>query len=262
MCIGFVSESNYTSPVELTDVYCLIRPHTFLEEKLSPMNKLEVVRFTVPMAYAPMLEIQKARHDAVVRGEKPNTLFLLEHEPVITLGRNAHDAHLLESRECIENRGVALYEADRGGDVTYHGPGQLVAYPILDLNLWQRSLNWYLRELEQVIIEQLARYGIAAHREPEYTGVWVGDGKVAAIGIGVRKWVTFHGIALNINPDMSHFGLIVPCGIQEKSVTSLEALLAADRPGLSQTAQDFTAVFCERFELEPCAPIETDDSSD
>ncbi len=221
------------------------------------MKQLEVIRITVPVSYDLMLEKQKVRHEAVVRGEKPNTLFLLEHEPVITLGRNAHEAHLLTSRENIANQGVALHEVDRGGDVTYHGPGQLVAYPILDLNQWKRSLNWYLRELEQVIIDQLAQYGIEASREPNYTGVWVGNAKVAAIGIGVRKWVTFHGIALNINPNMSHFGLIVPCGIQDKSVTSLEALLDTDRPDLSQAAQDFTAVFCDRFQLEPSSIIET-----
>ncbi len=215
------------------------------------MKNLEVIPIPEPIAYAPMLTRQKARHAEVLGGEKLNTLYLLEHAPVITMGRNAHDEHLLESRERLAQRGIDLYDVDRGGDVTYHGPGQLVAYPILDLNQWRRSLNWYLRELEQTLIDQLAGYGLRGELSEGLTGVWVGDAKVAAIGIGVRRWVTFHGIALNIAPDMEHFGLIVPCGIQDKGVTSLRELLGENCPSPEVVAADFTAVFCKRFDLNP-----------
>jgi len=207
---------------------------------------IEIVRLPQPMGYAEMLVQQRERREAIQAGEAPNTLFLLEHTPVITLGRNSHRENLLLSEAELAARGIEVVETDRGGDVTYHGPGQLVAYPLLDLHQWRLSVNWYLRTLEQVLIDVLATYGLSAERSMGQTGVWVRGAKVAAIGIGVHKWVTFHGIALNVAPEMAHFSHIIPCGIQDKPVTSLQALLEAP-PTLDETAEVFSQHFLRQF---------------
>ncbi len=164
-------------------------------------------------------------------GHAPDTLLLLEHPPVITLGRSGETAHLLGSEAELERRGVALVETDRGGDITFHGPGQIVGYAIVDLAPRGRDLHRYLRDLESVLIRALAEFGIVAGRVEGLTGVWVGDAKVAAIGIRVARWVTHHGFALNVDTDLSYFDLIVPCGIADRRVTSMKALLgdAIDR---------------------------------
>ena len=164
-------------------------------------------------------------------GHAPDTLLLLEHPPVITLGRSGETAHLLGSDAELERRGVALVETDRGGDITFHGPGQIVGYAIVDLAPRGRDLHRYLRDLESVLIRALAEFGIVAGRVEGLTGVWVGDAKVAAIGIRVARWVTHHGFALNVDTDLSYFDLIVPCGIADRRVTSMKALLgdAIDR---------------------------------
>ncbi|MBM4017768.1 MAG: lipoyl(octanoyl) transferase LipB [Planctomycetes bacterium] len=153
-------------------------------------------------------------------------LVLVEHDPpVITLGRGSHDAHVLASRERLAREGVEVHESARGGDVTWHGPGQLVGYPVLRLDLHGRDVHRYLRDLEEMLIRALARFGVAGRREGGLTGVWVGPEKIAAIGVAVRRWVAWHGFALNVGPDLSHFDLIVPCGIREKGVTSLSRVL-------------------------------------
>jgi len=188
-------------------------------------REIEVIHVPRPIPYREMFEQQRNRRLAVEEHRAPNALFLLEHTPVITLGRNAHPEHLLLSKERYAQEGIEIVEVDRGGDVTYHGPGQLVAYPILDLNQWRCSVGWYLRTLEEVIIRLLREYGLAGVRMEGFTGVWVNGAKVAAIGVGVHKWVTFHGLALNVNPDMRHFSFIIPCGIADKPVTSLNQLL-------------------------------------
>ncbi len=209
-------------------------------------NRVETIRLDEPVSYAPMLERQRAQWRAVVDGKANSTLFLLEHRPVITLGREADEQHLLRTREQFAAEGIEITETDRGGDVTYHGPGQMVAYPILDLNQWRRSVGWYLRALEDVLLRLLATYGLHGERVDGLTGVWVGGAKVAAIGIGVRRWVTYHGIALNVNPNLEHFGYIVPCGITDKPVTSLCRLLgeAPPMPEIMQRYEDaFRAVF-------------------
>jgi lipoate-protein ligase B len=190
-----------------------------------------------------MLTRQREQCAAVAKGEAENTVFLLEHAPVITLGREADRAHLLLGQEALTAQGVSVVETDRGGDVTYHGPGQLVAYPILDLRQWRQSVGWYLRRLEQVLIDQLRDYGLQGERVEGLTGVWVADAKVAAVGIGLRNWVTFHGIALNVTTNMDHFGFIVPCGIQDKPVTSLEVLLGKRCPTLEVATDDFVRHF-------------------
>lgn len=207
---------------------------------------LEIITFPHRTNYAEVYTTQVERRRAVERGEADNALFIVEHDPVITLGRNFQSSSLLYAPERYAQFGIDICEVDRGGDATYHGPGQLVAYPILDLNQWNPSIKWYLRMLEEVIISVLARYGLAGERLKGYTGVWVNGAKVAAIGVGLHNWVTFHGIAVNVDPNMAHFGLIVPCGIADKPVTSLRQLMGTPPP-LSQVASDFIDCFGTAF---------------
>lgn len=157
--------------------------------------------------------------------EIPDTLVLLSHPPVVTLGRAGTTEHLLGSADELAARGVEFVETDRGGDVTFHGPGQVVGYPILDLTERERDLHRYLRDLEESIIRALDAFGVAAGREPGLTGVWVEGAKVAAIGIRVSRWITHHGFALNVGTDLSYFDLIVPCGLSDRPVTSMEEIL-------------------------------------
>lgn len=214
------------------------------------MNPIEIIRLPGLTPYLDALRLQEERHEQVARGSAPDTLFLLEHAPTITLGRKAHPEHLLRTPEEYRALGIEVIEVNRGGDVTYHGPGQLVAYPILDLHRWKTSFRWYLRALEEVLIRQLSGYGLAATRLDGYTGVWVGDAKVAAIGVAIHQWVTFHGIALNVAPDMAHFATIIPCGIADKPVTSLASLMEAP-PRMDRAARDFEAQFTQFFAAPP-----------
>jgi lipoyl(octanoyl) transferase len=177
------------------------------------------------IGYAEALALQEALLEARCAQSIPDTLLLLEHDPVITLGRGAKQEHVLASRELLAQQGVALFETGRGGDVTYHGPGQLVGYPIIDLNPGRRDVHRYVRDLETVLIRTAADYGIQAGRVEGLTGVWVGDDKLAAIGVRIARWVTSHGFALNVSTNLDHFKLIVPCGIADRGVTSLERLL-------------------------------------
>ena len=158
-------------------------------------------------------------------GAIEDTLLLLEHPHTYTLGKTADRTNPIGSEEYLEKNGISVFEIDRGGDITYHGPGQIVGYPIIDLNKWKPDTHLYLRNLEEVIIKVLAEYGIESGRKPEYTGVWVGESKIAAIGIRVSRWVTMHGFAFNINTDLELFNGIIPCGIKDKEVTSLSRLL-------------------------------------
>jgi lipoate-protein ligase B len=168
--------------------------------------------------------LQKEAVDSPDRSER-DLLYLVEHPPVITIGRSGNRKNVLASEEDLRARGIEVVEVDRGGDVTYHGPGQLVAYPILNLNMHRRDIGWYLRSLEEVILRTLSDMNIQATRLKGYTGIWVGDKKIAAIGVGVRHWITFHGLALNVNPCLDHFALITPCGIRDKGVTSITEVL-------------------------------------
>jgi len=152
-------------------------------------------------------------------------LMLLEHPPVITIGRSGTREHVLADAARLRTERVEVVEVNRGGDVTYHGPGQIVAYPIIDLHRHGRSVHRYLRDLEEVIILALSGFGIVGHRDAQYTGVWVGTEKIAAIGVAIRRWVTTHGFALNVAPNMDHFKLIQPCGIRGRGVTSIERIL-------------------------------------
>ncbi|MCP4641551.1 MAG: lipoyl(octanoyl) transferase LipB [bacterium] len=211
-----------------------------------PDRDIETIRLLGRTPYREAYDAQIARRSAVEAGDAGNALFLVEHTPAITLGRNFNAANLLMARDAYAQQGIEVVDVDRGGDVTYHGPGQVVAYPILDLNEWRPSIRWYLRSLEEVLIRLLARYGLKAGRVEGYTGVWVDGGKVAAIGIGVHNWVTFHGIALNVAPDMAHFDLIVPCGITDKPVTSLQTLMD-NAPTVEQAFADFEEEFRAYF---------------
>lgn len=193
------------------------------------MNELWVVRVG-SISYDDGIALQEAVHAARHDGRIPDVLLLLEHPAVVTLGRSAHAENLLVDREALEARGVQVRDTARGGDVTYHGPGQLVGYPIVSINERGRDVHRYLREVEEALIQALKTWDIAAGRVPELTGVWVGNEKVAAIGIGVRRWVTWHGFALNVSTALDAFKVIVPCGIRDRGVTSLERLLGRTVP--------------------------------
>lgn len=188
-------------------------------QKLCQLINLGVVHYGD--AYRLQREIASARERELV----PDTLLLLEHPPVLTLGRRANRANLLFSDEELRRRGVSVFQSTRGGDVTYHGPGQIVGYPILNL----RRLKWgaaaYVHALEDVLIDVVRGYGLEARADPRYVGVWSGDDKIAAIGVAISGGITLHGFALNVEPDLSHFGLINPCGISDRGVTSLTRAL-------------------------------------
>ncbi|MEQ1932566.1 MAG: lipoyl(octanoyl) transferase LipB [Fimbriimonadaceae bacterium] len=183
-----------------------------------------------------------------VAGGGPDTLVFVEHPPVLTLGASFHPENLLVSREELEAMEILVSKSDRGGDVTFHGPGQLVAYPIFDLNRHGKDLHLWLRNLEQAVITALNSFGVEGRRFPPHTGVWVNDKKVAAIGIKVTRWVSIHGIAINCNNDLSPFELIVPCGIQGYSVTSLTNELGREitiHDAQNALAESFREVFTE-----------------
>ena len=199
------------------------------------------------IAYGPALELQQQLIAARKAGTAPDHLLLLEHPHVITLGRNGRQENLLASEEIMERAGISFFPTDRGGDVTYHGPGQLVAYPIMDLREWKRDVGAFVRAVEQTIIDTLADYGIEAGRIPKLTGVWVGDRKIAAIGVHISRWVTSHGLALNVSTDMSYFQYIVPCGLT-KPVTSMAQL--GIRANLEEVSRSLAAHFGRNFDCE------------
>src|SRR4051812_4081395 len=174
------------------------------------------------MPYADALTLQRAVARARIAGEIGEDLLLLvEHPPVVTLGRSSKERHLLASPALLAARGVELFEVERGGDVTFHGPGQLVGYPIVDLKRHKQDLHWYLRQVEEALIRAVAPLGIAGGRSNGYTGVWTRGRKLASIGVHARDWVTWHGFALNVTTDLAYFDLIVPCGIAAVEMTSL-----------------------------------------
>jgi lipoyl(octanoyl) transferase len=211
------------------------------------MRVVEVRRLGV-VPYADALELQADLVESRKAGRIPDQLLLLEHPPVITLGAKSRSnrANLLATPAALESAGIALFEAGRGGDVTYHGPGQLVGYPILDLRPDRCDVHRYVRDLEAVLIESAGAFGVEATRAPGLTGVWVGTAKLAAIGVRISRWITSHGFALNVTTNLSHFDLIVPCGIADRGVTSLSALLSGQlAPGEVEDAviRAFGAVF-------------------
>jgi len=206
-----------------------------------------VVRQMGRMDYGEALELQRTLVSGRKEGRVPDQLVLLEHPHVITLGRNGHMNNLLAGEEVLRRAGISFYPTDRGGDITYHGPGQLVGYPILDLREWKRDVGAYVRAVEQAIIDTLAEWGIAAGRIAGLTGVWVEDRKIAAIGVHISRWVTSHGFALNVATDLSYFRYIVPCGLT-KPVTSMAELGA--RATLAEVSGALAARFGRVFDCE------------
>lgn len=205
-------------------------------------------------AYADVLAFQRALCRARIAGRlRDDVLLLVEHPPVVTLGRGTKATSLPLSAAALTARGVEVFEVERGGDVTYHGPGQLVGYPVLDLTRHRQDLHWYLRELEGALIDALEELGVAAGRSPGLTGVWTGGRKIASLGIHVKQWVTFHGFALNVDVDLAAFDLIVPCGIHGVTMTSV-----AREGGTArwETATDAVVrALGRRFDREP-VPID------
>lgn len=174
-------------------------------------------------------------------GEGGDMLLLVEHLPVYTMGRSGSKNNIKVSLEMLQSKGLEVVEVDRGGDITFHGPGQLVGYPILDLRGYKQDLHYYAAMLEEIIIRTLAQYGISGFREPGLTGVWTAGGKIAAIGIGVRGWVTMHGFALNVHPEMNYFKYINPCGITDRPVVSMKEL------GVDAAMADVGETLIEQF---------------
>jgi lipoyl(octanoyl) transferase len=197
--------------------------------------------------YATALELQQQLAADRKQGLVPDHLLLLEHPHVITMGRNGQLKNLLAGDDVLARAGIGFYPVDRGGDVTYHGPGQLVGYPIFDLRDWQRDVGAYVRAVEETIIATLAEYGIAAGRIPKLTGVWVGERKIAAIGVHLSRWVTSHGFALNVSTDLSYFQYIVPCGLT-RPVTSMAAL--GVRASLDEVGAKLAVHFARIFDCE------------
>ena len=209
--------------------------------------------------YAPTLELQRALCRARVEGRIDQDLLLLvEHDPVVTLGRSTKPTSLPIPPAELPRHGVEVFEIERGGDVTFHGPGQLVGYPIVDLQRLTPDLHWYLRELEGALIDALAPLRIPGARSPGQTGVWVGPRKIASIGVHVKKWVTLHGFALNVTTDLKWFDLIVPCGIEGVEMTSVKRELADGRMGVwadheidDRTKVETWRAFARRFDRTP-----------
>ncbi len=201
------------------------------------------------VGYEDSLRLQRELVARRKAGTIPDTLLLLEHPHVYTLGRNAKTENLLISAEQLAARGAQVFEIDRGGDVTYHGPGQLVGYPILDLANHRRDIAWYMRCLEEVLIEVAGEYGIQAGRLAGAPGVWVGNDKLVAMGVHISRWVTSHGFAFNVNTDLSYFDWIIPCGLRDKGVTSLQKLLG--RPvEMEEVVERVARQFGRVFEVE------------
>jgi len=170
-------------------------------------------------------DIQKVLHEKRRNHSIGDIILTTEHHPVYTLGKTGERDHLLINEISLAERKIEYYEIDRGGDITYHGPGQIVLYPIFDLNNYYKDTHRFLRDLEEAVIKTLEHYGIEGHKDEEFTGVWVGEEKICAVGIKVSRWVTMHGLAFNINNDLSYFDSIIPCGIFHKGITSIKKIL-------------------------------------
>lgn len=206
-------------------------------EPAAPARALDI-RELGAVAYGEALRLQRQLAEQRIRGEIPDTLLLLEHPPVITLGRGWKASSLPVPADALARRGIEVFEIERGGDVTYHGPGQLVGYPIFDLQQHRPDLHWYLRQVEEALIVALATLGVPAERNPGYTGVWTRGRKIASIGIHVRQWVTWHGFALNVTTDLSPFELIVPCGIPNVEMTSISRETHLQDTGLAHRTRE------------------------
>jgi lipoate-protein ligase B len=202
------------------------------------------------------LVLQRAVARARIAGDIPEDVLLLcEHPPVVTLGRGFKPAHLLVDEAALGARGIALREAERGGDVTLHAPGQLVGYPVMDLKRHRQDLHWYLRQVEECLIRAMAAIGITAAREDKRTGVWTHGRKLASIGVHARDWVTWHGFALNVTTDLALFDVMVPCGLDGVTMTSVQRELGPTSPNFEAVSAQVTAAFGDVFGLVPLAVV-------
>ncbi len=211
------------------------------------------------LAFGESLELQRAVAAARITGAVPDdVLLLVEHPPVVTLGRSTKGGNLQISETLLAARGVERFEIERGGDATFHGPGQLVGYPIVDLKQHTQDLHWYLRQVEQALIDALGSVGLQASRVAKYTGVWIEDRKIASIGVHARDWVTRHGFALNVDTDLSYFDLFVPCGIADVVMTSTRRELGSLAPTFEQMKQATVEAFARTFMLD-AVPLRRDE---
>lgn len=213
-----------------------------------------------PTGYADGVRLQESLVEARAAGETGDWLLFADHPPVITIGRGATEGSVLASEAQMAERGVEVHETARGGDVTWHGPGQLVGYPIVDLTTRGRDLHVWMRSLEELLIRALARYGIVGVRVEGRTGVWVEGCKIASLGIAVRRWVSYHGFALNVAPDLSFFDLIHPCGLRDIQMVSMESLLAERAPSLERMREDVVAQWQDLMEYDTVAVVSARDA--
>jgi lipoate-protein ligase B len=203
------------------------------------------------IGYEKAWEIQRQLWSRRVQGDLPDLVVFLEHPHVITLGRRGNQSHLLVPQEVLESMGIPLFHVERGGDITYHGPGQLVIYPILNLKDYGYRLVRYVEQLEEVVIRTLMEYGITGRRDPINRGVWVGQEKIASVGVAIKRWVSFHGLSLNYATDLSYFDLMNPCGLEGKKITSMEKILGngVERGDLVRTTlSHLKGVFARNWE--------------
>lgn len=214
-----------------------------------PPRALSVLHLGL-VPYSRALDLQRALVAARREGRVPDTLLLLRHPPVITLGRRGDEGNILVPRESLAERGIEVHRAERGGDVTYHGPGQLIGYPILDLADHRKDVGWYMHSLEEVLLRTLGDLGISGQRLPGHIGVWLDEQhKIASLGVRIQRWITYHGFALNVGDESSQFSLIVPCGLVGRQMTSVEAVLG--KPvDLSRVKEHVVSHFCGLFDLK------------
>jgi len=208
--------------------------------------------------YQEAWNLQKEIFELRYKNGISDILFLLEHPHTYTLGKVADKNHLISSNKYLEENKISVYDIDRGGDITYHGPGQIVGYPIINLNDWEKDTHKYLRALEEVLIQVCKEYGLSAERNSKHTGVWIGNKKIAAIGIKVSRWITMHGFAFNVNTDLSLFNGIIPCGIVDKDVTSLQKELG-EKVDLDEVKEKITKYFVEVLSYDSTVRISKDE---
>lgn len=207
--------------------------------------------------YMPVWEFQKQLQQMRIANEIPDVLIFVEHPPVYTIGKNGTENHIIAPSQQLAKEGIEVIPVDRGGDVTYHGPGQLVGYPIFDLKQHRKSVSYFMRQLEEVFIQALKKWHIEAGRNEGYTGVWVGNDKIVALGVRISRWVTMHGFAFNVEPNLAHFNGIIPCGIFHLGVTSLRELLGHS-VGLDNVKTPVLDAFQKCFGFSQIRQIEID----
>ena len=232
-------------------------PRSFAARSFSPAQR---TLWVTDLGLRPYSEIWSLQEDLVAlrqRESVPDLLLLVEHEPVFTLGKGGRQDHILISSEEMARRGISAHRVDRGGDVTFHGPGQMVAYPILDLSFHGKDVHLYCRKLEEAGLRILSDYGLIGRRVPGFTGVWVGEDKIMAIGVGVKRWISYHGLAFNVNTDLDCFRFIHPCGIKDRGVTSLARLLQREIP-MEEVKETLLHHFASLFETSIARIRETE----